>query len=106
MASLLKKASAAVLATRTTLLTAAADKQTIVVTGTVSNLDDVNKATYFVTVEIQTGVDYRVIVKDAPVPYGGSLVLNKIVLEPADVVHLTASEADVLDAYISYVEKD
>ena len=106
MASTLLQASAAILATRTTLITATADKQTIVITGTVSNIDTTNKATHFVTIEVQTGATYRVIVKDAPVPYGGALQLPKIVLQEGDVLHMTASLVDVLEGYVSYVEKD
>lgn len=106
MASTLKKSTALIGATRTALLTAAAAKQTIVITGTVSNTDSTNKVTYFVTIEVQTGATYRVIVKDAPVPYGGALTLPKIVMDAADVLHLTGSAASVLEGYVSYVEKD
>lgn len=106
MASLLKKATAELVTTRTAVFTAATAKQTIVVTGTVSNIDDTNKSTYFVTIEVQTGANYRVIVKDAPVPYGGSLQLPKVVLDADDVFHMTASADSVLEAYVSYVEKD
>lgn len=106
MASLLKKAAAALGITRTAMVTAAAGKQTIVITGSISNLDTTNKATYFANIEVQTGGNYRMIVKDAPIPYGGSLQLPKIVLDPLDVLHFTASAAAVLDGYVSYVEKD
>lgn len=106
MASDLKKSAAAILATRTPLITAAALKQTIVITGTVSNLDTANKASHFVTIEVQTGGTYRVIVKDAPVPYGGTLILPKIVLAAGDILHMTANLANMLEGYVSYVEKD
>ena len=106
MASILLSASAEIADTRTPLITATADKQTIVITGTVSNIDTANKATHFVTIEVQTGATYRVIVKDAPVPYGGALQLPKIVLQEGDVLHMTASLVDVLEGYVSYVEKD
>lgn len=106
MASNLLSASAAILATRTTMITAAAAKQTIVITGTVSNVDTTNKATHFATIEVQRGANYRVIVKDAPVPYGGALQLPKIVLQEGDVLHITASLVDVLEGYVSYVEKE
>lgn len=106
MASSLKKAAAAIANTRTTLLTAPAGKQTIVINGLVSNLDTTNKSTYFVTIEVGTGATYRVLVKDAPVPYGGALELPKIVLIAGDVLTMTASASSVLEGYISYVEKD
>lgn len=106
MASSLKKVTAAVGTGRTSVLTAAAAKQTIVITGTVSNLDTANKGTHFVTIEIQTGATYRALVKDAPVAYGGSLELPKIVMAENDIMHMTASAASVMEAYVSYVEKD
>jgi len=106
MASTLKKVTAVVGTARTSVLTAAAAKQTIVITGTVANLDTANKGTHFVTLEVQTGATYRTLVKDAPIPYGGSLELPKIVLAANDVLHMTASAASVLEAYVSYVEKD
>lgn len=106
MASTLLQASAAILDTRTAVITAATAKQTIVITGTVSNVDTTNKATHFVTIEVQTDATYRVIVKDAPIPYGGALILPKIVLEADDVLHLTASLVSVLEGFVSYVEKD
>lgn len=106
MASVLKKSTAVVGTTRTALITAAASKQTIVVTGTISNIDTTNKATHFATIEVQTGATYRVIVKDAPVPYGGALQLPKIVLESGDILYVTGGIASVMEAYVSYVEKD
>lgn len=106
MASNLLASRAAILNTRTNFITAAAAKQTIVITGTVSNVDTTNKATHFTTIEVQTGATYRVIVKDAPVPYGGALQLPKIVLQEGDILHMTASLVGVLEGYVSYVEKD
>lgn len=106
MASLLKKSAAAILATRTPFINATALKQTIVITGSVSNIDTANKASHFVTIEVQTGATYRTIVKDAPIPYGGTLLLPKIVLGAGDILHMTASMVNMLEGYVSYVEKD
>ena len=106
MASNLLASSAAILNTRTNFITAAANKQTIVITGTVSNIDTTNKATHFVTIEVQEGATHRVIVKDAPVPYGGALQLPKVVLESGNVLKMTANLNSVLEGYVSYVEKD
>lgn len=106
MASALKKVTAALGVARTSVLTAAAAKQTIVINGLVSNNDSANKGTHFVTVEVQTGATYRSLGRDLPIPYGGSLELPKIVLADGDVLHMTASAASVLEAYVSYVEKD
>ena len=106
MASTILKSAADLTTARVAVVTAAANKQTIVITGTVSNLDTANKASHFVTIEIQTGGTYRVILKDAPVPYGGSLILPKIAMVSGDVMHMTASANSVMQGYISYVEKD
>lgn len=106
MASTLKKSTAAVLTTRSALITAAVGKQTIVVTGTISNIDTPVKASHFATLEVQTGATYRVIVKDAPIPYGGSLQLPKIVLEAGDILHVSGLTNGVMEAYVSYIEKD
>ena len=106
MASALKKATSVVGTARTAIMTAPAAKQTIVINGLISNNDTANKASHFLTVEVQTGATYRVILKDAPIPYGGSLELPKIVLVAGDVLHMTSSVATHLQAYVSYVEKD
>lgn len=106
MASELLQASKDILVTRTPLIDATAGKQTIVITGTVSNIDTANKATHFVTIEVTTGAVNRVILKDAPIAYGGSLILPKIVLVAGDILNMTASLDGVLEGYVSYVEKD
>lgn len=105
MASLLKKAMAAVAATRTTVLTAATAKQTIIINGLISNIH-ASKATYFVTIEVGTGATYRTLLKDAPIPYGGALELPKVVLEAGDLFCITGSAASAMEVFISYVEKD
>lgn len=106
MASILKKVALPVANSRTAFFTAAADKQTIVITGTVANTDTTTKATHFVTIEVFDGSSYKVVVKDAPVPYGGSLELPKIVMEEGDIMNMSADLSGVLEGYISYVEKD
>lgn len=105
MASTLKETGTMLAATRTVVLTAPAAKQTIVVSGTVANVN-ASRATYFVTIEVGSGATYRTIIKDAPVPYGGSLIVPKIILTAGKTLNMTASAAASLDAHISYVEKD
>lgn len=104
MASSLKRTSSALAATRTVVHTAAANLQTVIVNGLVSNIS-ASKATFFVTIEVGTGTTYRTILKDAPVPYGGALELPKMFLAAGDTLNFTASAASALEAYVSYVEK-
>lgn len=82
-----------------------------------SNSDDaivsircVNKHTTAVNVTVlisSSGTDYFVI-KDAPLPLGGSLELidsgSKIVIQSADVVKAYADTASAVDVLVSYVD--
>ena len=82
-----------------------------------SNSDDalisirlVNKHTAEVTVSVvitSGGTTYNVI-KDAPIPVGGSLELidsgSKIVLQNADVLKAYADTASAVDVLVSYVD--
>jgi hypothetical protein len=82
-----------------------------------SNSDDaivsircVNKHTTAVNVTVlisSGGTDYFVI-KDAPLPLGGSLELidsgSKIVIQSADVVKAYADTASAVDVLVSYVD--
>jgi len=82
-----------------------------------SNSDDaivsircVNKHTTAVNVTVlisSGGTDYYVI-KDAPLPLGGSLELidsgSKIVIQSADVVKAYADTASAVDVLVSYVD--
>ena len=82
-----------------------------------SNSDDaivsircVNKYTTAVNVTVlisSGGTDYYVI-KDAPLPLGGSLELidsgSKIVIQSADVIKAYADTASAIDVLVSYVD--
>ena len=80
-----------------------------------SNSDDalirlVNKHTASVNVSViitSSSTDYNVI-KDAPVPVGGSLELidsgSKIVIQTGDVVKAYADTASAVDVLVSYVD--
>lgn len=105
MAASLKKASALIGNTRTLVLTATAGIQTIIIGGTISNID-ATEAYHGVTVEVQAlDSNYTVLVKNAPVSVGGSLILPKFVLGPGEKIYMTADAASFIQAYVSYVEK-
>ena len=61
-----------------------------------------------VTVEIFDGVNSTRIVKDAPIPVGGSLVAiggeQKVVLVTGDSVRITSNTASSVDAALSLLE--
>lgn len=105
MAATLKRASANVLTTRTLVMTASAGLQTIIVGGTVANID-ATEAYHGVTIEVQK-VDstYVTLVKNSPVAVGGSLILPKTVLEAGDKLYMTADVAGMVVTHVSYVEK-
>lgn len=105
MAASLKKASAAIGNTRTLVLTGTSGVQTIIIGGTIANTD-ATEAYHGVTVEVQS-VDnsYTVLVKNAPISVGGSLLLPKFVLGPGEKIYMTADAATFIQAHISYVEK-
>ncbi len=105
MAALLKRASASIATTRTLILTAAASLQTVIISGTVSNVD-ATEAYHGVTIEIQKPDSiYVVLVKNAPIAVGGSLMIPKIVMAEGDKLYMTSDTAGVLATHISYVEK-
>lgn len=105
MAASLKKATALIGNTRTLVMTAAAGIQTIIIGGTVSNID-ATEAYHGVTVEIQNAdSSYTVLVKNSPISVGGSLVIPKLVLAGGEKLYMTADAASFIQAYVSYVEK-
>lgn len=105
MAASLKKASAPIGNTRTLLLTATAGLQTIIIGGTVANTD-ASENYHGVTVEVQAvNSSYTVLVKNAPVSVGGSLMIPKLVLDPGEKLYMTADAAGFIQAHVSYVEK-
>lgn len=106
MAANLKRTTSNVGTSRTLALTASAGVQTIIIGGLISNSDP-TEAYHGITIEIQKPDNaYVVLVKNSPVSVGGSLMLPKIVLDPGDKVYLTADAASVVQAHISYVEKN
>lgn len=105
MTATLKSASANITTIRTPVLTAAAGAKTILIGGTVANVD-ATEAYHGVTIEIRKATnEYVTIVKNAVVSVGGSLTLPKIVLEPNEILYMTADVNSVVVAHVSYVEK-
>ena len=105
MAANLKRTTSAINNTRTLIHTAVEGVQTILIGGFVSN-KDATEAYRGVTIEIQKlDGTYVVLIKDAVVAVGGSLVIPKLVMDPWDKLYMTADVSGVLETHISYVEK-
>ena len=88
-----------------TILTVAASTQTIVIGGSVANT-----TSGAITVDVYItsgGVDYY-IVKNAPVPVGGTLVFGggdaKIVLEATDALKIVSNTVTSADAVVNVLE--
>ena len=94
-----KRYTAASVTTQTTVHTAPALTQTTIIGVSVANTSGSP-----VTASVQLGAIY--IVKDAPIPVGGALVIaggdQKIVMEPADILVVTAT--DIVDVIASVLE--
>ena len=99
MANTFKKATALVTDSVTTVYTAPAATTTIVIGFMLAN-----KLGNLVYVDVQIGTMY--VGKDIPIPAGASLSVldGKWVLETGDVLQVTASDADSLDAFVSLME--
>lgn len=101
----MKRATAAVTTSRINLITAPADKEVIIFSGTVSNKDETNRVTHLVTIEVNAGGTWRTIARDMPVSYNSSWCLPKIVLQSGDILGVTGSLINVMDIYASFVER-
>lgn len=105
MANAFKNAGVAVLASRTTLYTCPAATEAVVHAIFISNVDGTNSADVKIEATIDGGTTYRVIIQDAPVVAGSTLVLDKpINLEANDILAVTASAASDLEAFASVLE--
>lgn len=106
MATNFLPADATILATRTLIYTCPALTQSVVFSGTVSNVDTTNLATHSVTIEVQkVDTSYVPIVTDVIIEYGNSLTLPKIALATGEKLYLKADTASMLVARLSIVEK-
>ena len=76
------------------LYTAPFGSTSIVFSGTVSNIDSTLKTDHMVTVEIRkTDNSYKVVLKEVPVAYGGTLMLPKTILSPGEALYITSVDA-------------
>ena len=94
-----------------TILTCGASTETTIIGLSISNI-----ITSQITVDVQLDASGRTsgaedsvyIVKDAPIPVGGSLVVvggdQKLVLEPGDAVKVTSSQASSADFVLSHLD--
>ena len=87
------------------LATVAANTQTTLIGMTIANI---TSGVVSVGVKLVSGGADTWIVKDAPVPTGGSLVVlggdQKVVLEATDAIKIRSNTADSIHAVLSYLE--
>ena len=87
------------------LATVGSDTQTTLIGMTIANI---TSGVIAVGVKLVSGGADTWIVKDAPIPTGGSLVVvggdQKIVLETGDSIRIRSNTADSINAVLSYLE--
>ena len=87
------------------LATVGANTQTTLIGMTIANI---TSGVISVGVKLVSGGSDTWIVKDAPIPTGGSLVAcggdQKIVLEATDAIKIRSNTADSMNAVLSYLE--
>jgi hypothetical protein len=99
-------ADAAIAVTRTLVYTAPASTQSVVFAGTVANIDTTGLLDHLVTIEVQkVDTSFVSVVTQAPISFGGSLSLPKIVLASGEKLYMTADTASKLVTRISVVER-
>ena len=87
------------------LATVGSDTQTTLIGMTIANI---TSGVISLGVKLVSGGADTWIVKDAPVPTGGSLVVlggdQKVVLEETDAIKIRSNTADSIHAVLSYLE--
>ena len=87
------------------LATVGSDTQTTIIGMTIANI---TSGVIAVGVKLVSGGADTWIVKDAPIPTGGSLVVvggdQKVVLETTDAIKIRSNTVDSMNAVISYLE--
>ena len=87
------------------LATVGSSTQTTIIGMTIANI---TSGVIAVGVKLVSGGADTWIVKDAPIPTGGSLVVvggdQKVVLETTDAIKIRSNTADSMNAVISYLE--
>lgn len=105
MAAFKNALAAAVDTADVSILTGGAGVATTVIGMTVANISGAERK---VSVKLTSGATTCYLVKDAPVPVGGALVViggdQKLVLESGDVLKVSNDLTDGVDAIVSYLE--
>jgi hypothetical protein len=105
MANTFKNAGIEVLASRTTLYTCPAATTAVIHALYLSNVDGTNHVDADIEITIDGGTTYRYIGKSLAIPDNSTLILDKpINLEAGDILAITASVIDRLEAVISILE--
>lgn len=107
MATVFKRAAAPAGNTRTTLYTCPASgvSNSIVFSGTASNIDTSGKLDHWITLEVGTGSPTAVLTQ-VTVPWGSSLKFPKLNVAPGESVYVTADvNLTAIAANISVVER-
>lgn len=94
-----------VTATRADLYTCPTGKTSIMVSLLLANIDGVNTPTIDVELYDSSELTYAHIIKDAPIPVGGSLeIKSKQILESGDKISITASSIGDVSAVGNFME--
>jgi len=105
MANSFKNAGIEVLASRTTLYTCPVATTAVIHALYLSNVDGVNPVNANIEITIDGGTTYRYIGKTLAIPEDSTLILDKpINLEAGDILAITASDANRLEAVTAILE--
>ena len=105
MANIFKNAGIEVLAARTTLYTCPVATTAVIHALYLSNVDGSNSVNADIEITIDGGTTYRYIGKTLAIPEDSTLILDKpINLEAGDILAITASDVDRLEAVIAILE--
>jgi len=72
--------------------------------GTASNIDNVNKSSHTLTLEIHNGASVVNRLNAISIPYGGAAKLPKMVLKAGDIVHAVTDTTLMIDLSIELLE--
>lgn len=95
--------------TMTALYTTPSSKTSIIFSGLICNIDDTDKSTIEVDVQLTSGSTTTNLLKAVPIVYGGSLVLPKVVVPTSGVIKAATSTSDgsnKIDLTLSILEQD
>lgn len=95
--------------TPSALYTTPNNKNAIVFSGLICNIDDTDKSTVEVDVQLTTSTTTTNLLKAVPIVYGGSLVLPKVVVPTNGVIKASSTSIDgsnKIDITLSILEQD